>query len=47
MAVVKGGANCLTFAGDGDKSGVKSYGPAIIDDDTPTPTHALFNGATC
>ncbi len=29
--------------GGGHGAGDKSFGPALIDDDTPTPTHALFN----
>jgi len=29
--------------GGGHGSGKQSYGPALIDDDTPTPTHALFS----
>jgi chromate transporter len=28
--------------GSGHKSGDKTFGPALIDDDTPTPRHALF-----
>jgi chromate transporter len=32
--------------GGGHGSGDKSFGPAIIDDDTPTPKHALFSWAT-
>jgi chromate transporter len=30
-------------AGQGHSSSVKSYGPAVIDDDTPTPPHARFS----
>ncbi len=30
-------------SGGGHGSSSKSYGPAIIDDDTPTPVHALFS----
>ena len=29
--------------GGGHGSAVKTFGPALIDDDTPTPEHALFN----
>lgn len=29
--------------GGGHKAGSKAYGPALIDDDTPTPGHAVFN----
>ncbi len=29
--------------GGGHGAGVKDYGPAVIDDDTPTPLHALFS----
>jgi len=31
--------------GGGHKSGTKSYGAALIDDDTPTPEHARFSRA--
>ncbi len=31
--------------GGGHGTGAKSYGAALIDDDTPTPSHALFNKA--
>ncbi len=31
------------FKGGGHKGGDKSYGAALIDDDTPTPTHALWS----
>jgi chromate transporter len=31
--------------GGGHKTGAASYGAALIDDDTPTPAHALFNRA--
>ena len=30
-------------SGGAHAPGAKAYGPAIIDDDTPTPTHALFS----
>lgn len=30
---------------DGHRSANKQYGPAVIDDDTPTPSHALFRWA--
>ena len=30
-------------SGGGHSQGSKGYGPAVIDDDTPTPTHALFS----
>ena len=29
--------------GGGHSNSQKSYGPALIDDDTPTPSHAVFN----
>jgi chromate transporter len=32
--------------GGGHGSGDKSFGPAVIDDDTPTPQHALFSWAS-
>jgi chromate transporter len=32
--------------GGGHGAGDKSFGPAIIDDDTPTPKHALFSWAS-
>jgi chromate transporter len=32
-------------AGGGHGAAQKSYGPALIDDDTPTPAHALFSRA--
>jgi chromate transporter len=32
-------------AGGGHGASKKAYGPALIDDDTPTPTHALFTWA--
>ena len=31
--------------GGGHSSGHKAYGPALIDDDTPTPPHAVFSRA--
>jgi chromate transporter len=31
--------------GGGHGSAMKSFGPALIDDDTPTPAHARFSGA--
>lgn len=31
--------------GGGHAAGKKSYGPALIDDDTPTPAHAVFSKA--
>ena len=31
--------------GGGHASAAKSYGPALIDDDTPTPAHARFRGS--
>jgi len=31
------------FALGGGHSAVKGYGPALIDDDTPTPSHAVFS----
>lgn len=31
--------------GGGHKSGAPGYGPALIDDDTPTPEHARFRGS--
>jgi len=33
----------LFAAGGGHGAAQKHYGPALIDDDTPTPQHALFN----
>jgi len=33
------------FAHEGSHEAVKGYGPAIIDDGTPTPPHALFSWA--
>ena len=33
-------------AGGGHGASAKEYGPAIIDDDTPPPAHARFNGRT-
>ena len=33
----------LFATGGGHGAGGKSYGPAVIDDDTPTPEHARFN----
>lgn len=33
----------IFVTGGGHKAGVKGCGPAVIDDDTRTPTHALFN----
>lgn len=33
----------LFTAGGSHKKTNQSYGPALIDDDTPTPTHAIFN----
>ena len=32
-------------AGGGHSAGKKDFGPALIDDDTPTPAHALFSWA--
>ena len=33
----------LFAAGGGHGTAVQAYGPALIDDDTPTPAHALFS----
>lgn len=33
------------FSGGGHGTAQKGYGPAVIDDDTPTPAHALFSWA--
>lgn len=33
-----------TFSTGGHSAANKSFGPALIDDDTPTPAHARFNG---
>jgi len=36
-------APSVVEAGDNHAAGNKSYGPALIDDDTPTPAHARFS----
>jgi chromate transporter len=45
-AAIVGGAGGRYFPhkfSQGEKKGATSFGPALIDDDTPTPAHALFS----
>jgi chromate transporter len=43
VGFIGGRLSPASFNGGGHAASQTSYGPALIDDDTPTPTHAMFN----